>query len=53
MPALHSPVSTIVDAKRKMAVEPVRRRPAAILAADVLGYSRLVREDEEGTLSSV
>lgn len=36
-----------------MAVEPVRRRLAAILAADVLGYSRLVREDEEGTLSAV
>ena len=37
----------------KMAVEPVQRRLAAILAADVLGYSRLVREDEEGTLSAV
>ena len=53
MPALQSPVSTIVDAKLKMAVEPVQRRLAAILAADVLGYSRLVREDEEGTLSAV
>ena len=36
-----------------MAVEPVQRRLAAILAADVVGYSRLVREDEEGTLSTV
>jgi TolB-like protein/class 3 adenylate cyclase/Flp pilus assembly protein TadD len=37
----------------KMVVEPVQRRLAAILAADVLGYSRLVRENEEGTLSAV
>ena len=37
----------------KMAVEPIQRRLAAILAADVLGYSRLVRENEEGTLSAV
>ena len=36
-----------------MAVEPVQRRLAAILAADILGYGRLVREDEEGTLSAV
>jgi len=28
----------------------VERRLAAILAADVVGYSRLVREDEEGTI---
>lgn len=31
----------------------VQRRLAAILAADVAGYSRLVREDEEATLSAV
>ena len=31
----------------------VQRRLAAILAADVVGYSRLIREDEEGTLSAV
>ena len=36
-----------------MVEEPVHRRLAAILAADVLGYGRLVREDEEGTLSAV
>ncbi len=36
-----------------MVVEPVQRRLAAILAADVVGYSRLVREDEEGTLSAI
>jgi class 3 adenylate cyclase len=29
--------------------QPVQRRPAAILAADVAGYSRLIGEDEEGT----
>ena len=30
--------------------EPVQRRLAAILAADVAGYSRLMGVDEEGTL---
>ena len=30
--------------------ERVERRLAAILAADVVGYSRLMGEDEEGTL---
>src|ERR1700756_91686 len=30
--------------------EPVERRLAAILAADVAGYSRLMGADEEGTL---
>ena len=29
--------------------EPVHRRLAAILAADVAGYSRLMGEDEAGT----
>ncbi len=32
-----------------MAVAPARRRLAAILAADVVGYSRLMGEDEDGT----
>ncbi len=36
-----------------MAEERVQRKLAAILAADVVGYSRLVREDEEGTLAAV
>jgi adenylate cyclase len=31
----------------------LERRLAAILAADVVGYSRLVRADEEGTIRSV
>src|ERR1700686_4667534 len=30
---------------------PATRRLAAILAADVAGYSRLIGEDEEGTLA--
>ena len=28
----------------------MERRLAAILAADVVGYSRMIRSDEEGTL---
>jgi len=34
-----------------MVEERVQRRLAAILAADVVGYSRLMGEDEEGTLA--
>ena len=34
-----------------MAEERVQRRLAAILAADVVGYSRMMREDETGTLA--
>jgi TolB-like protein/class 3 adenylate cyclase len=34
-----------------MAEERVQRRLAAILAADVVGYSRLMEADEQGTLS--
>lgn len=36
-----------------MAAERVPRRLAAILAADVVGYSRLIRADEEGTLAAL
>ncbi len=36
-----------------MAEERVQRRLAAILAADVVGYSRLMGEDEEGTLEAL
>ena len=36
-----------------MAEERVQRRLAAILAADVVGYSRLMGEDETGTLAQV
>ena len=34
-----------------MSTERVERRLTAILAADVAGYSRLMGEDEEGTLA--
>jgi adenylate cyclase len=34
-----------------MTVQGVERKLAAILAADVTGYSRLVGLDEEGTLA--
>ncbi len=34
-----------------MAEERVQRRLAAILAADVVGYSRLMGEDEAGTVA--
>ena len=33
--------------------ERVQRRLAAILAADVVGYSRLMGEDEEGPLAKL
>jgi class 3 adenylate cyclase len=33
-----------------MLKEPAQRRLAAILAADVVGYSRLMQADEAGTL---
>lgn len=34
-----------------MAVERVQRRLAAIIAADIVGYSRMMEADESGTLS--
>ena len=36
-----------------MAKRRVKRKLAAIMSADVVGYSRLVREDEEGTVAAV
>jgi adenylate cyclase len=36
-----------------VAEERIQRRLAAILAADVVGYSRLMRADEEGTLAQI
>lgn len=36
-----------------MAEERVNRKPAAILASDVVGYSRLMRADEAGTLAAL
>ena len=40
-------------AERAMAEERVQRRLAAILAADVVGYSRLMEADEEATLRTL
>src|SRR3954451_5975162 len=36
-----------------MAVDRVQRRMAAILAADVVGYSRLMGKDEEATFATL
>ena len=36
-----------------MAEKRVQRRLAAILAADVVGYSRMMRENEAGTLAQL
>ena len=36
-----------------MVEERVQRRLAAILAADVVGYSQLIGEDEEGMCAAV
>ena len=36
-----------------MAEMRVQRRLAAILAADVVGYSRMMRENEAGTLAQL
>jgi len=33
-----------------MAATPLKRKLAAILAADAVGYSRLMASDEEGTM---
>ena len=36
-----------------MSEQRVQKRLAAILTADVVGYSRLMGEDEEGTLATL
>ena len=36
-----------------MSTGPTQRRLAAILAADVVGYSRLIGQDEAGTLDAL
>ena len=36
-----------------MTLDPVKRKLAAILIADVKGYSRLMGEDEEGTIHTL
>jgi len=47
-----SPEYSLLKAMAQMADERVRRRFAAILAADVVGNSRLMEEDENGTLAA-
>src|SRR6185312_2312471 len=42
-----------VGRAREMSEARVERRLAAILAVDVAGYSRLMGEDEEGTLAAL
>ena len=36
-----------------MAIAQAKRRLAAIMAADIVGYSRLIEEDEAGTLAAI
>jgi adenylate cyclase len=43
--------SLLLAGSRRLAEERVERRLAAILCADVVGYSRLMGTDEEGTLA--
>ena len=43
----------VVPAETTAPVPRVERRLAAILAADVVGYSRLVEQDEAGTLAAI
>ncbi|HYZ40511.1 MAG TPA: hypothetical protein VE687_07780 [Stellaceae bacterium] len=44
---------TLQKRPHQMAGERIQRRLAAILAADVVGYSRLMQQDEAGTLASL
>ena len=45
--------SPALDAESFMIEERVNRRLAAVLAADVVGYSRLMEADEAGTLAAL
>ena len=42
-----------LEAARSMADQRIRRRLAAIMAADVAGYSRLMGHNEAGTLAQL
>ncbi len=48
-PRPHRLSTTTGFRERHVAEERVQRRLAAILVADVVGYSRLIEADEEGT----
>ena len=43
----------MIAAKLPSREESMERRLAAILATDVVGYSRLIRADEEGTIAAL
>src|SRR5437762_14264827 len=43
----------VAAGRKPLSGERVKRRLAAILAADVAGYSRLMGNDEEGTLAAL
>lgn len=49
-PVVHALISPVEFGGATLATERVERRLAAVLAADVAGYSRLMGADEEGTL---
>src|SRR5215472_7151804 len=50
-PRADNPFGSMRVGSTALATERVERRLAAILAADVAGYSRLIGADEEGTLA--
>jgi len=50
---MHSLTASFNVLYRSMAEERAQRRLAAILAADVVGYSRLMEQDEAGTLAAL
>ncbi len=47
------PNSSILRSHKAMAEQRTRRRLAAIMAADVAGYSRLMGHNEAGTLAQL
>src|SRR5690242_5579312 len=52
-PPILSLLADTPKASDLMANERVQRRLAAVLAADVVGFSRLMHEDEAGTLAAL
>src|ERR1700680_4381317 len=53
LPATRRSLSPTCEVAAAMAEERTERRLTAILAADVVGYSRLMGADEEGTLAAL
>jgi TolB-like protein/class 3 adenylate cyclase/Tfp pilus assembly protein PilF len=52
-PTCFDPLGEIIDFGGFLTAERVERRLAAVLAADIAGYSLLMGRDEEGTLSQL